>query len=624
MSANKCDKIDSATLQMLCREFFMAIGADVRENGAFLKVVLPENCPFEWDKREFFVGFEEGMCDEVGKYLFYPGSALFHKVHKWLKEKAAFISIKLPELRNQKELKLNFHACKPISVRQRKTEIRGIIATVLFSPIPSSDGSKNLRSFLALENGSIEDVTHEMHAFLLSGKVVESLAINRLTKKLGRMFQKKCQSLLSEWLLELTEMAAKRAKIELQRISSYYENLLMEAAFNTKSDEQFWHKMRQLANECGEKMAEEAERFQPIILANVIGIVGISIPSVEFEVTIASESSEAKLLAYYDLFRGVFLLPQCMVCSSKMDSISLCSNGHIVCPDCALKCTSCGKIWCKDCIVGLCKVCDMPTCKECYKSCYLCHRYVCTAHAVKCNVCSQIVCKNCANICEICGKMVCTNDSISCHICGKAFCKKCIQSEDVKIHVCPTCGRSVCLEHMDVCSICDEIICTECMTECSICKAKTCAKHSFKASCCSSTLCNKHKMICQLCGNTICPEHAAKCGICGSIICHSCSKVCTLCEQHYCTACMKGRSICALCIKLLNSSEKKLHSSQLPYPLPKSSFKRKSCRVVVTKHLSLFLWQDNLDGVLVVAKPDGKVIFSKRLNALWLLRHLKG
>lgn len=613
-------------LKTLCRDFFRLVGAKVSDKGEFLKIKLPDNCPFEWHEKEFIVGFDRGSCGEKqGWYLFCPGSLLFHHVHRWLKEKAFSIAVELPELKKPKGLKLHFDGCELTSIKRKKVKLRGILVSVAFSCIPDIDGEREkLRSYLVLENGFIEDVTERAQGLLLNAKPKKSQLSHHFVNKLLKLLQERSGKLALDWLSKLSNLARKRLRSELERIVNYYDDLIGEAAIKTESREQFWHQMSHLIAERNERMGEEAQRHCPFILAQVVGIVEVILPAIEFKLTVRAGSVQSVFSAHYDLQRGVLIPPECKICNLRTIHISLCSDGHIACSSCILKCASCGKICCKDCISGFCKLCNSPVCKDCLTSCDSCHKQICKQHAFTCDISKHVICEACMAKCDICGRIACPDDSISCSICGKTICNGCLQKCDEEIfQICPSCEKTACQSHMHLCSACGKIGCTECIVECLTCGVKICTKHSFTANCCTSPLCNKHIFYCQLCGKIVCQEHATQCGICGVIVCPLCSSVCSLCEQRYCAICLKGKAMCSLCVKLLHQPERKLLPSQLPDRLPKKSLKKQWCRFVSTKHIAIYLWRDNLDGLLVVADTNGKTISLKRLNALWLLRHLK-
>ncbi|MCS7253192.1 MAG: hypothetical protein RMK18_07560 [Armatimonadota bacterium] len=618
----KSDAVET-WLRSLCCRFFESIGAKVDKKGKLLHIKLPEDSPFEWDGSELIVGFEKDACEAVqGALLFTPGSLLFHRVHEWLREHALHIAVNLPEIKKPSEPKLRFGNCDLVSVRRRKVCLRGLLVSVALSCMPAFEKAI-LKKFMVLENGFVAEVTEKVDSILSDAEPTKPLFSRSLFSKLFGLLTEKCESLLSDWLSELTQIAKERSKAELKRIINYYSSLLGELAIKASNNSQFRHEMEKLIAERDERLREELQRYQPFVSAQVVGIAEVNIPAIEFRFTVSNDSLQLSFPTYCNLYDGTFMFVACANCGSQTSYVNLCTSGHIACNDCILSCSTCGTEYCKSCIRNFCELCNLPVCDECLLNCGLCHRNVCKIHNIECEFCRKKVCKICSIECHICGKGACFDHSISCAICSRGICNDCLQRGIKEMQKCFDCGGVICNDHAILCSTCGRVTCTKCRAVCSTCGGIICTMHAFKANCCSIILCNNHSVNCQSCGKIACLEHIAQCGICGSIVCRLCSNRCIICEQYYCVSCLGRKTVCNLCIRLLNSPERKLPSSLLPHPMPKQILKTRSCRFVATKCRSVYLWRDGLDGLLVVADASGKIIFAKHLNALWLLRHLK-
>lgn len=616
-------KVMELNLRSLCRRFFESIGAKVSEKDGLLHITLPEDSSFDWDGVELIVGFSEDATEgSQNILLFSPGSRLFHRVHKWLKCRVSRIAVELPEVKKPTKPNLNFGNCELVLVKKRKTKLRGLIVSVALSCTPAYDEAV-LKNFMVLENGFVEDVTDRVDSILFDAKPVKLSYSRSLVDKLLELLQDEQKDLLSDWLSKVAKIAKECSKIELMRIANYYFNLLGDAAIKAINNRQFQQEMEKLIDERNERLEEEAKRHQPFILADVVGIAEVNVPAIEFKFIVAWKSLQLSFKAYYNLYDGAFFLPRCISCGSQMDCINLCACGHAVCSNCILECSACGEAYCKGCIEVLCKICNLPICKECSTTCEICSKQICRAHATKCESCERQICKMCSAECCICGRTVCVNDAAICTVCGKAVCDGCLQRDSGEIYKCFICGKVTCEDHKSVCSTCGEIICTYCAFACSICDTNICTMHAFRANCCSFILCSDHTYFCQLCVKIICPEHATQCGICGAIVCYSCSSKCMLCEQRYCHSCLKGKTMCNLCVGLLKSPERRLPPSLLPHPMPRQALKTKKCRFVATQDRAIYLWRDGMDGLLVVADTFGKTILTKRLSIFLLLRYLK-
>lgn len=613
------DSTAKECLRHLCRSFFEFIGASVSNEGELLRIKLPDECQFEWEGKEIVVGFDETIATKADVEPFLPGSKLFHSVYEWLRCRAFHVAVKLPELKKPREPKLRLVACKVLSVVRKKVNLRGLIVSLSLRCMQGIKWAR-FRNLLLLENGFFADITEEVDRFLSLANAGERFFDKKLVDKLLKQLKEECEAMFSGWICDAEKAVGERMHIELSRIANYYERLLEELIVKA-DDKSVWQELNKLVAERNEKMAEEAQRHQLFILAQIVGIAEVTLPAVEFKIKLKAKSSHPLIKVYFNLHDGSFIFPKCKCCNTRTSQIGVCSNGHITCGKCIAKCVSCGNWFCKDCIKERCQICRMPVCDTCLIFCQICQKPVCKVDIANCEICGRSVCLECISKCDLCGKRVCSEEANRCYICGKAFCKYCVNEDNIT--VCATCGKIVCKDHAKECAICNQSLCSNCAGSCHLCGKIICRMHAISTACCSATMCNEHAIYCDLCGEAVCPDHIAQCGICGSYICYSCSRVCNVCEQRYCSSCLQGRTMCKLCIRLLQSPEVKLPPSHLPSPLPNLNTSAHICHFTATPYRRFYLWRDNMDGVLVVADSSKRTIFTKRLNALWLLRHLK-
>lgn len=87
--------------------------------------------------------------------------------------------------------------------------------------------------------------------------------------------------------------------------------------------------------------------------------------------------------------------------------ISTCGNNHILCKDCVVKCSKCGKEVCIICQMQKCIICGKILCSDCQDICSLCKKVVCSHHIKECAVCGRKFCANCMHLCPECDKYYC-------------------------------------------------------------------------------------------------------------------------------------------------------------------------------------------------------------------------
>jgi len=87
---------------------------------------------------------------------------------------------------------------------------------------------------------------------------------------------------------------------------------------------------------------------------------------------------------------------------------------HVRGLDKEIKCETCGKLSCVDCILR-CEDCGKRLCFDCYIRCRDCCRTVCTDCILKCSYCGRNICSGCSQKCGSCDERFCANCMILTH-----------------------------------------------------------------------------------------------------------------------------------------------------------------------------------------------------------------
>ena len=252
-------------------------------------------------------------------------------------------------------------------------------------------------------------------------------------------------------------------------------------------------------------------------------------------------------------------------------TLEFCVNGHLVCPDCALRCEKCGTSTCVLCERAHCQICSATGCSACLKACPSCGNLACPDHFVQCSVCDDWACPKCAQDCSGCERTFCSTHSVACESCGGALCEDCTAHCSIcppdRVHhrtelsECQNCEAHVCSKHIHVsamsgtavCDICGTL-CESCgewvtnteITKCSICRSGTCYNCIKACPLCKQLACSAHTLTCETCGRSICTQCSFTCPTCGTIKCRTKSHVglCTSCGKPFCVDCLE---LCAEC-----------------------------------------------------------------------------
>jgi len=281
-----------------------------------------------------------------------------------------------------------------------------------------------------------------------------------------------------------------------------------------------------------------------------------------------SEIKPFENIAYMPKQINVIEVKQDQSCSNcgvngKTVSILKCSNGHLICPDCIIECTKCGKKMCVLCSLAKCITCGKILCQECQSSCIECNSSVCNDHTHQCSVCGSILCNKCISVCSYCSRELCyadKNEHLAIHehvqLPGPKPISEAndnrpkelpfdelvkIPEQKVVIDViqstsCSNCGAGGKSGSIIECSN-GHTVCQDCIIECAKCGKKLCVLCSLlKCSTCAKILCQECQNRCLECNSLICNDHLHKCSICGSTLCNNCISICSDCHVELCYA----------------------------------------------------------------------------------------
>lgn len=105
-------------------------------------------------------------------------------------------------------------------------------------------------------------------------------------------------------------------------------------------------------------------------------------------------------------------IPACSNCGTRGSSLTPCNAGHVLCPDCAMRCPSCARVLCLSCGERTCQACraTQPACKNCGNP----------ASGAGVTVCAEqhMLCSDCGLACTGCGQVLCL-------VCGTYPCRAC-------------------------------------------------------------------------------------------------------------------------------------------------------------------------------------------------------
>ena len=118
---------------------------------------------------------------------------------------------------------------------------------------------------------------------------------------------------------------------------------------------------------------------------------------------------------------------RCANCGKTGDSLRVCANNHVACPECLVSCPICQRELCLKCTRETCVVCGQTVCQNCIVRCASCGRLACLKHTGRCHICGQPQCDHCLVPCQSCGKSACIDHITKVVVQGKKayFCTEC-------------------------------------------------------------------------------------------------------------------------------------------------------------------------------------------------------
>lgn len=105
---------------------------------------------------------------------------------------------------------------------------------------------------------------------------------------------------------------------------------------------------------------------------------------------------------------GTGMAQACSNCGSTGRPLQPCSQGHVLCPDCVVQCTTCGVHYCIICSGADCPRCKPPQCANCgsrnpqVAMCSKGHR-LCMECTLTCPRCGRLLCLACGDTRCMCG-----------------------------------------------------------------------------------------------------------------------------------------------------------------------------------------------------------------------------
>lgn len=147
------------------------------------------------------------------------------------------------------------------------------------------------------------------------------------------------------------------------------------------------------------------------------------------DVTIKNENTKRTFEAVYNPLTKKIEKIKCSVCSKKLEEIYLCKEGHLSCKNCTIRCKSCSKEFCKNCIKFVCEICNSLICNGCKVRCFGCGKNMCKNHTIQDKITKRFYCNKCLKKCERCATLKIENNFKISKKTGVKICFDCYSNE---------------------------------------------------------------------------------------------------------------------------------------------------------------------------------------------------
>ena len=246
--------------------------------------------------------------------------------------------------------------------------------------------------------------------------------------------------------------------------------------------------------------------------------------------------------------------PTCPQCGRNTFELQGCDAGHhVVCPDCAGRCSGCGAGHCSQHPTDTCTRCGIGFCGDCLTPCDACGSRACSGCLDTCGTCQRTICEGCRRTCAVCGTTTCQHHTAACHLSGEPLCP-------THAVTCTACGQISHPARVEAVEGHDGLFCSVCVVTCDADHDRPRRMLRREAAACAGEhstphhLCHEHRHRCVLHGSDawFCRDHLGTCSACGRAVCSDHERRSERNGERYCN---EHVATCERCRRLVGSPE---------------------------------------------------------------------
>src|SRR3989339_20594 len=188
--------------------------------------------------------------------------------------------------------------------------------------------------------------------------------------------KEKVKELIQPKITLLAKNLSEKLSKEIERINRHFiqeiqelKNNLKKSAKKTEKEinEELEKKINEFEKDKERAINIEKQKHSLNLNTKLFNTTLIYYPVLNYDCYLINEHGKRIIEVSFDPLTKELKQIFCESCEDKIETINLCSSGHIICNKCLIKCNSCNITYCNKCLNIICESCKKKICKKCAK-----------------------------------------------------------------------------------------------------------------------------------------------------------------------------------------------------------------------------------------------------------------
>jgi len=250
--------------------------------------------------------------------------------------------------------------------------------------------------------------------------------------------KEKVKELIQPKITLLAKNLSEKLSKEIERINRHFIQETQELKNNLKKstkktekeiNEELEKKINEFEKDKERAINIEKQKHSLNLNTKLFNTTLIYYPVLNYDCYLINEHGKRIIEVSFDPLTKELKQIFCESCEDKIETINLCSSGHIICNKCLIKCNSCNITYCNKCLNIICESCKKKICKKCAIRCNNCSKVMCKDHAIYDKVTDKCYCSSCLKLCERCQHKKESNRFKTSQKTGAEICEDCYRLE---------------------------------------------------------------------------------------------------------------------------------------------------------------------------------------------------